>query len=496
MKNHLSLCLTLVFIISLLSTTSSAQEFSAREWKRLSGYSSYVWDVQFSPEGTYFALTVDDNTTELYNSNWRQIWRHQGHCTDDHHHAGTLAFSPDEKYLAIGSHGDRSEIAILRLADLRVIQLLKGHSDAVRSVSFSPDGSYLASVSADQTLKIWRRAGGRFITHQTLRGHSDTVWSVHFDPKGNYLASGSRDNSIRIWRQTNHRFIFHQELRGHSDCVKSVHFSPDGKYLASGSCDKTLRIWRHAGNGFAYAQSLTGHTSNVWDVSFSPDGNFLASSSRDKTIRIWYNSRQFYLTQTLPQHQDEVNSVSFSLDGNYLAGGSDDKTAKIWQVDGIGVGYPPVPPVPQGLTKALDFQVKALNGEPLSLEKYRGKVILLDFWATWCGPCLAEMPNVKRIYRNYQDQNFEIIGISLDSNSSQLRSYLWSERITWPQFFDGAGWENSVARKYGINSIPTMYLIDGNGFIREEDLRGRALEVAVAKLVAENNRRMKFRNDR
>ena len=163
---------------------------------------------------------------------------------------------------------------------------------------------------------------------------------------------------------------------------------------------------------------------------------------------------------------------------------------------GTGVKYPPVPPVPQGLTKAPDFQVKALDGEPLSLEKYRGKVILLDFWAAWCGPCLAEMPNIKRVYKKYKDRGFQIIGISLDTNRSSLRSYLRRERITWPQFFDGTGWENSVAQKYGINSIPRMYLIDGNGFIREEDLRGRALEVAVAKLVAENNRRMKFRNDR
>ena len=165
-------------------------------------------------------------------------------------------------------------------------------------------------------------------------------------------------------------------------------------------------------------------------------------------------------------------------------------------MEGIRDQSPPEPPAPPGFTKALDFEVRGFNGEALSLNKYRGKVILLDFWATWCGPCLEEMPNVKRVYRKYKDQNFQIIGISLDTNRSSLRSYLQRERITWPQFFDGAGWDNSVAQKYEVNGIPQTYLIDGNGFIRKENLRGRALDAAVAELVNENNQRQNVRRGR
>ena len=150
MAKYLLSSLILLLILSLLGATTTAQAFSASEWRRLSGYPTYVWDVEFSPQGTYFALTVDDNTTELYNWDWERIWRYQGRCRDEHHHAGALAFSPDEQYLAIGAHGERNEIAILRLTDLRVIQYLKGHSDVVRSMSFSPDGNYLASASEGQ----------------------------------------------------------------------------------------------------------------------------------------------------------------------------------------------------------------------------------------------------------------------------------------------------------------------------------------------------------
>ena len=90
--------------------------------------------------------------------------------------------------------------------------------------------------------------------------------------------------------------------------------------------------------------------------------------------------------------------------------------------------------------KAIDFNGKDLNGNDLSLEKYRGNVILLDFWAVWCKPCIAEMPNVKQVYEKYKADNFQIIGISLDESRDTLVGYLEKEGITWPQFFDGNGW--------------------------------------------------------
>ena len=140
--------------------------------------------------------------------------------------------------------------------------------------------------------------------------------------------------------------------------------------------------------------------------------------------------------------------------------------------------------------KAIDFNVKDLDGKDLSLEKYRGNVILLDFWAVWCGPCIAEMPNVKGVYEKYKDDNFQIIGISLDENRDTLVGYLEKEGITWPQVFDGNGWQNQVAKMYGIRAIPHMYLIDGEGVIRKSDVRGHALEPAVAELVRENNAKL------
>ena len=131
------------------------------------------------------------------------------------------------------------------------------------------------------------------------------------------------------------------------------------------------------------------------------------------------------------------------------------------------------------------FNVKSIDGKTLSPAAYKGKVLLIDFWATWCGPCVAEMPNVKQVYSKYHGQGFEIVGISLDQSRDRLDQFIKANQIVWPQYFDGKWWNNDVAVRYGIKSIPTTILVDKSGKIRFKSLRGRQLEAAVQQLVAE-----------
>ena len=132
---------------------------------------------------------------------------------------------------------------------------------------------------------------------------------------------------------------------------------------------------------------------------------------------------------------------------------------------------------------ALDFQVTDLKGEPLSLEKYRGQVVLLDFWATWCPPCVAEIPNVKKTYEKYKDQKFQIIGISLDRSKEPLDAFIEEKDLAWIHYWDNIG---KIANLYKVQAIPSTFLIDGEGIIRKTDLRGHSLETAVAELVQTN----------
>lgn len=135
----------------------------------------------------------------------------------------------------------------------------------------------------------------------------------------------------------------------------------------------------------------------------------------------------------------------------------------------------------------IDFEVIGINGEKISPADYKGKVLLLDFWATWCGPCKAEIPNVKNVYKKYKSKGFEIVGISLDRSRPALDQYLKQYKMDWPQFYDGKYWNNEIAVQYGVKSIPATFLIDREGKIRYKSLRGKQLEIAVQKLIEEPN---------
>ncbi len=132
-----------------------------------------------------------------------------------------------------------------------------------------------------------------------------------------------------------------------------------------------------------------------------------------------------------------------------------------------------------------DFSATDLDGEPISIEAYRGKVVLVDFWAVWCGPCIVEMPNVKKVYEKYKDKGFDIIGISLDSDETKLRNFLKENDIPWRQVFSGKGWDSPVSRQYGIYSIPNMWLIDKEGKLISNNARGEKLEIMVVKALTE-----------
>ena len=146
-------------------------------------------------------------------------------------------------------------------------------------------------------------------------------------------------------------------------------------------------------------------------------------------------------------------------------------------------------------TQFPDFDEKDLNGKSLSLANYKGKVVLVDFWATWCAPCLRELPNTLKVYQKYHSQGFEVVGISLDDDQPQLEKFIKENNIAWPQFFDGKGRDNKLALKYGVDAPPNFYLLDREGKIIGIDrypdihgkgLRGDELEAAVANALKKN----------
>ena len=133
----------------------------------------------------------------------------------------------------------------------------------------------------------------------------------------------------------------------------------------------------------------------------------------------------------------------------------------------------------------LDLKFDAVDGTKVDLAKLRGKVVLVDFWATWCGPCRMEIPNVVATYKKLHDRGFEIVGISLDQNKEQMMKFTAAAGMTWPEYFDGKSWQNEISTRYGISSIPTAWLVDKKGFVRSTEARGPDLAEQVKKLLAE-----------
>ena len=134
---------------------------------------------------------------------------------------------------------------------------------------------------------------------------------------------------------------------------------------------------------------------------------------------------------------------------------------------------------------AHEITARRADGKEVKLADLKGKVVLLDFWATWCMPCVADMPHVKKIAERHAKDGFEIVGISLDHDRARLDAFVKQHGITWPQHFDGKGWGNAVAQQYGVNSIPKTFLLDRQGRIAKVGLRGASVDAAIVELLAE-----------
>ena len=134
-------------------------------------------------------------------------------------------------------------------------------------------------------------------------------------------------------------------------------------------------------------------------------------------------------------------------------------------------------------TAPLDWKFTAVDGTPVDLTQWRGKYVLVDFWASWCPDCLRETPDVVAAYRQYHDRGLEIVGVSLDHDRDALTAFTKKHAMPWPQQYDGQGWNSVYAVRYGVRGIPEMWLLDREGHLVAAGLHGSQLSARLTPLL-------------
>jgi peroxiredoxin len=132
---------------------------------------------------------------------------------------------------------------------------------------------------------------------------------------------------------------------------------------------------------------------------------------------------------------------------------------------------------------AAEVALPSANGDTIRLSSLKGKVVLLDFWASWCGPCRVSNRSMAKLYSKYKDKGFEILGVSLDDEKVKWKNAIKQDKIKWLQVNEGGGWEAKTAQAWNISAIPTSYLIDKDGKLLAMDLEGKELEKALKYLI-------------
>ncbi|MEN8158023.1 MAG: WD40 repeat domain-containing protein, partial [Bacteroidota bacterium] len=320
-----------VFFALITTCFVPAQEMGLKESKEFSNLGDYVKQAGFSPYRNFFAFTIGDNTLRVYDRDWEQVFGHQGNPKAL---GGVFAFSPDEKQMAYGRYKGFNDIAIIRLADMKVTQVLSRHTNYINHLEFSNDGNLLVSTSTDKQAIIWEMKQEKFTPVNTFDEFESTLYESSFSSDDRFLVTGDARGHVLVLERTNRGYERFQKFQYRKYGVHSVTFRPGSYEFVTGS-RYGLRRYRLVNEEFVLTDSVKKGAAVEFPVHFSPDGQFLAIGNHHTAVIFNVGEDSIHPIDFVYRHMDNVFGATFSDDGRFFVTFGNDQQVIIWEIDHV-----------------------------------------------------------------------------------------------------------------------------------------------------------------
>ena len=315
-------------VLVLLSINAFTQEFSYKEKKELKAYPDYILDSKFSPFRNYFALTIGNNTIEIYDKNWKKIFGHQGNPKSV---GGHISFSPDEKYLAYAKYKSDNDIAIIRLKDLKVIQVLTGHAHNINKLEFSHNGKFLVSTSSDETACVWTWNNEQMILSQKFE-YEDAVMGASFSYNDEFLVAAGYDKNIYLYQINDNKYQLYDSIMDLKYWIYDICFHPSkNEFVASSQYG--VRRYNIDNEKVKFKDSLKIRVNRT--IKYNSSGEYLVFGKTNDVVILKMGEKEMAEFEHIYRHSDYVFGGTFSDDGMFLTTFSSDKSSIVWELAGV-----------------------------------------------------------------------------------------------------------------------------------------------------------------
>lgn len=293
--------------------------------------SGRVIDARFSSFRNYYAISRIPYTIEIYDRNWDRVFRHNSNLKEG---AGEIEFSPDEKFIACSAYKGINDIAIINLKDLKVVQILRGHTYRVHDLAFSNNCNYLASVSYEGRMLIWKSEGERFSRYQEITDFEDKVSNVEFSFDDKYLLTTDDDGTVRIYEFNNNRFDEVQRIKNTYSYIYGFAYHPQKHQFVVGNSSGIVRYHLEK-EKFVPLDSIKKDLSVNNDITYSPAGDLLTVPHRQDIRILNMEGPEMKQIDGIYRHTWTTFPARFSEDGQFLSTSSVDSSLIIWEISPV-----------------------------------------------------------------------------------------------------------------------------------------------------------------